>query len=204
MKERNSPEGSDTELLSNGHHVIVLSDGNISGTALGGNLGVSAALTPAQKWAFLATNIPYALVAAQIFAEPSIREDAVMEPLADGCASPLFHGAIVGGLCVVSTVWHAAQCQVASLLCGAAPFLPPVLKSLLVGDVLCSLLAVCVGLFCFRGRTAAWLALPFLSFLYARRCKRQSNFPRYAFWHSAWHCLSAFAIWNIVLWPVGL
>jgi hypothetical protein len=90
MKERNSPEGSDTELLSNGHHVIVLSDG----TALGGNLGVSAALTPAQKWAFLATNIPYALVAAQIFAAPRIREDAIMQPLADGCASPLFHGAV--------------------------------------------------------------------------------------------------------------
>ena len=160
MKERNSPEGSDTELLSNGHHVIVLSDG----TALGGNLGVSAALTPAQKWAFLATNIPYALVAAQIFAAPRIREDAILEPLADGCASPLFHGAIVAGLCVVSTVWHAAQCQVASLLFGAAPFLPPVLKSLLVGDVLCSLMAVIVGLFCFRGRTAAWLALPFCPF----------------------------------------
>ena len=127
-----------------------------------------------------------------------------MQPLADGCASPLFHGAIVAGLCVVSTVWHAAQCQLASLLCGAAPFLPPVLKRLLVGDVLCSLMAVLVGLFCFRGRTAAWLALPFLSFLYARRCKQNSWFPRYAFWHSAWHCLSAFAIWNIVLWPVGL
>ena len=200
MKDRASPEGSDTELLANGHHVIVLSDGG----SLGGNLGVHAALSTPQKWAFLASNLPYAIVSYQIFAAARIREVAVWEPLTDGCASPLVHGLIIAGLCVVSTVWHAAQCQFGSLLCGAAPFLPTALRRLLVADVLCSLIAVCVGLVCFRGRTLAWLALPSVAFLQGRRCKQQSLFARYAVWHSLWHCLSAVAIWNIVLWPVGL
>ena len=171
---------------------------------------VSQGLTTRTKWIFVATNIPYWCLAIGTLTASAVQSVAPA-CAARVCATVLFHGCVLTLLATVSTVWHLAQCQLLEC-CRLAEKADgertrrtaAVLKSLLVGDVLCSVVSFVEGLVCFSPtHTVAWLAVPFGVFLVARRAKVRREHESYALLHGLWHVLSATAIWQIVFTPLA-
>lgn len=184
----------------------VLSDGRLPTPmlAIGNGLSIRA------KWAFLLTNIPYAFAAFWIGCATSI-PTAEAACFGELCASAAFHGSCVSAMCLMSTYWHGAQCQMNEwLYCRradgtAALHSPKWLRRLLLSDVACSLSLVGIGFCCFgAARTLSWIAPSFLAFLVARRAKARRQWSAYAFWHGLWHVASAVSIAQIVLNPNAL
>jgi len=187
-------------------HLVMMPYGS-EGMPVHGNmpsvLGVASALSDWAKLVFLATNLPYFGVGGWILASHPVPAPGAVSC----CASAAAHGCIVLSLAVVSTYWHGAQCQCApSLYCyqretGTARLHSVSwLKRMVMADISCALLTVGVGIFCFgAARTCTWLALPAVFFFLGSMAKRQRFYQMYAVTHGLWHCLSAAAIYGIVL-----
>ena len=183
--------------------MITLSDG--LPLKLPAILGVSQ-LPYVVKIVFLATNIPYFLMAGITFAA-RIPTSTLFECASELCAWSAFHGTLLMALATISTYWHAAQCQLWSwLFCRdrvtgiAALHSPKWLKRLLLSDVACALLTISVGVICFGPmRTFSWLAVPLGVFALSAIAKRRRAHALYAAGHGAWHLLSAVAISQIVM-----
>ena len=169
---------------------------------------MSASLTLCEKWIFWATNMPYFVLAACTFAASSVptpfptHDDSM---LARTCSSSTFMGAVLLLLASVSTYWHGAQLQLMPWLyvrdhTGTARLHSlRWLKRLVVADVSCSLLTICVGLGCLGiGRTLLWICMPCGVFLWSRHLKASGHYRAYAFIHGLWHIASAVAISQIV------
>ena len=174
-------------------------------------LGVAATLSPRAKLAFVATNLPYFIASACIFATDPVTRARGPFCCAVLCASAAFHGGVVGSLGAVSTYWHGAQCQMQPSCCrwlychsestGTSRLHSVAwLTRLVKVDIGCSALAMGIGVVCFGpARTFEWLALPLAFFVVGAISKARGYYALYALFHGAWHVLGAIAISFIVL-----
>eukprot|EP00320_Phaeocystis_rex_P007115 CAMPEP_0119056950 /NCGR_PEP_ID=MMETSP1178-20130426/1508_1 /TAXON_ID=33656 /ORGANISM="unid sp, Strain CCMP2000" /LENGTH=233 /DNA_ID=CAMNT_0007037733 /DNA_START=97 /DNA_END=798 /DNA_ORIENTATION=+ len=198
------------------HQVHVLSDGRRLGLVIGTDR-IGSALGPRGTLAFLATNLPYMVVAVAIWWTGPAVPDRSPACLGERCSSGTFHAAMVTCMAAVSLYWHGAQCQLGRRADGKSVSLlgrlycrrtdgtialhsQSWLRWLVVCDILCSLGLVGIGLCCFGPlRTLTWISPAFAAFAMGSRAKQRREWRTYAFFHGLWHCLSAISISQIVL-----
>lgn len=204
----------EVQLVAETEAFIVLGTSSREGQGLsiaGLDVGV-ANLSAGARWAFLATNLPYFVVAATVHSYSTVPASCDLPaawplietnecPFGAACSSPAFFASVILLLGLVSTYWHGAQSRLApALYCRARLQTPRWQRRLIVSDISCSCLTFTVGLACFGvARTVEWLLPALALFVAGSVAKRRRRYAQYAVIHGLWHAISAGAIHNIVL-----
>ncbi|KAH9260002.1 hypothetical protein BASA81_001774 [Batrachochytrium salamandrivorans] len=155
-----------------------------------------------KKFLFLASNVPYVVLAGVAFSLTEIKHHAFHDAIEPYCASSALHGLLALMVSVTSFSLHASQVRVGHWCCNSANARTchrrRVQDRLDLADCTCASLAVVLAVFCHgiqQMGTQMFVVVPiFAASIVAKKLKWWNL---YLVLHSVWHLATAYLLWEI-------